>query len=82
MKTQIQAWPEGNGVDSSEEFAWELDIDDADSDYGALLTEWQTTRRKLALAQAPLAIGEVSQTGHLTGTDRNDVGTGDTSIVV
>ncbi|EMA72761.1 winged helix-turn-helix domain-containing protein [Halorubrum distributum] len=82
MKAQIQAWREEYGVDSPEEFARELDIDDADSDHGALLTEWQTTRRNLALAQATLAIGEVSQTGHLTGTDTDDDGNGDTSIVV
>ena len=44
MKAQIQAWREEHGVDSPEEFARELDIDDADSDHGALLTEWQTTR--------------------------------------
>lgn len=82
MKSQIQAWREEYGVDSPEEFARELDIGDADSDHGALLTEWQTTRRNLALAQATLAIGEVSQTGHLTGTDTDDDGNGDTSIVV
>ena len=82
MKARIQAWREEYGVDSPEEFARELDIGDADSDYGALLTEWQTTRRNLALAQATLAIGEVSQTGHLTGTDTDDDGNGDTSIVV
>jgi DNA-binding MarR family transcriptional regulator len=80
MKTQIQGWREEYGVDSPEEFARELDIDDADSDYGALLTEWQTTRRNLALAQAALAIGEASDSGHLTGTD--DDGNGDSSIVV
>lgn len=80
MKTQIQGWREEYGVDSPEEFARKLDIDDADSDHGALLTEWQTTRRNLALAQAALAIGEASDSGHLTGAD--DDGNGDSSIVV
>lgn len=82
MKTQIQEWRDEHGVDSPEELARELDIEDADSDYGALVREWQTTRRNLALAQATLAIGEASRTGHLTGTDADDDGNGDTSIVV
>ncbi|GAA0272190.1 winged helix-turn-helix domain-containing protein [Halobacterium noricense] len=82
MKGQIQEWREEYGVDSPEEFARELDVDDVDSDYGALLTEWQTTRRNLALAQATLAIGEASNTGHLTGTDTDDEGDSDASIVV
>ncbi len=82
MKAQIQEWREEYGVDSPEEFARELDIDDADSDHGALLTEWQTTRRNLALAQATLAIGEASHTGHLTGTDTDDDGNDGTSISV
>jgi DNA-binding transcriptional ArsR family regulator len=82
MKTQIQEWRDEHGVDSPEELARELDIEDADSDCGALLREWQTTRRNLALAQATLAIGEASRTGHLTGTDTDDDGNSDTSIVV
>ncbi|WP_256309121.1 winged helix-turn-helix domain-containing protein [Halobellus litoreus] len=82
MKAQIQEWREEYGVDSPEEFARERDVDDVDSDYGALLTEWQTTRRNLALAQATLAIGEASNTGHLTGTDTDDEGDSDPSIVV
>lgn len=82
MKAQIQEWREEYGVDSPEEFARELDIDDADSDHGALLTEWQTTRRNLALAQAALAIGEASHSGHLTGTDTDDDGSDGSSIVV
>jgi DNA-binding MarR family transcriptional regulator len=82
MKTQIQEWREEYGVDSPEEFARERDVDDVDSDYGALLTEWQTTRRNLALAQATLAIAEASNTGHLTGTDTDDEGDSDPSIVV
>ena len=60
MKTQIQEWREDYGVDSPEEFARELEIDDADTNHGALLRERQTTRRNLALAQAALAIGEAS----------------------
>lgn len=82
MKAKIQGWREEHGVESPEEFARELDVDDADSDQGALLTEWQTTRRNLALAQAALAIGEASRTGHLTGTDTDDDGNGGTSVVV
>ncbi len=82
MKAQIQEWREEYGVDSPEEFARELDIDDADSDHGALLIEWQTTRRNLALAQATLAIGEASHTGHLSGTDTDDDGNDGTSISI
>ncbi len=82
MKATIQSWREEYGVDSPEEFARELDVSDADSDYGALLTEWQTTRRNLALAQATLAIGEARRTGHLTGTDTDNDGDDGPSIVV
>ena len=82
MKAQIQEWREEYGVDSPEEFARERDVDDVDSDYGALLTEWQTTRRNLTLAQATLAIAEASRTGHLTGTDTDDDGHSDTSLIV
>jgi DNA-binding MarR family transcriptional regulator len=82
MKTQIQDWRAEYDVDSPEEFARELDIEDADSDRGALLREWQTTRRNLALAQATLAIAEASRTGHLTGTDTDDDPNSDTSLVV
>ncbi len=82
MKTQIQDWRDKYGVDSPEELARDLEIEDVDSDYGALLREWQTTRRNLALAQATLAIGEASRTGHLTGTDTNDDGHSDTSLTV
>lgn len=82
MKTKIREWREEHGVDSPEEFARELDVNDADGDQGALLTEWQTTRRNLALAQAALAIGEARRTGHLTGTDGDDDGDSGTSVVV
>ena len=82
MKTQIQNWRDEHGVDSPEEFARELAIEDVDSDYGALLREWQTTRRNLALAQATLAIAEASRTGHLTGTDTDDDSRSDTSLTV
>lgn len=82
MKTQLQAWRDEYGVDSPEEFARELDVTDADTDHGALLTEWQTTRRNLALAQAALAIGEASRSGHLTGTDSDGDGSDSTSAVV
>jgi DNA-binding MarR family transcriptional regulator len=81
MKAQIQAWREEYDVDSPEEFARELDIDDADSDNGALLTEWQTTRRNLALAEATLTIGKAIRTGHLTSTGTEDDGNSGTSVV-
>ena len=82
MKTEIREWREEYGVESPEEFARELDIDDADSDQGTILTTWQTTRRNLALAHAALAIGEASQSGHLTGADADDDGNGDTYVTV
>ena len=82
MKAKIQEWREEYDVDSPEEFARELDVNDADSDHGASLTEWQTTRRNLALAQAALAIGEASRSGHLTDTDSDNDGGSDTSVVV
>ena len=81
MKATIRKWRETYGVESPEEFARELDVTDADSEHGAVLTEWQTTRRNLALAQAALAIGEASRTGHLTDTDTDD-GNDDASLVV
>jgi len=82
MKAKIREWREEHGVDSPEEFARELDVNDADSDHGELLTKWQTTRRNLALAQATLAISEASRTGHLTGTGTDDDRNDDTSVVV
>lgn len=82
MKTQIQEWRSEYGVDSPEEFARTLDVADVDTDHGALLTEWQSTRRNLALAEAALAIGEASRSGHLTGTDSDEDTTGDTSAVI
>lgn len=81
MKATIQAWREEYDVESPEEFARELDVADADDEHGALLAEWQTTRRNLALAQAALAIGEATSTGHLRGTDTDDDGDGGTSAV-
>jgi DNA-binding MarR family transcriptional regulator len=82
MKAQIEEWRAEYGVDSPEEFARELDIGDADTDRGALLTEWQTTRRNLALAQAALAIGEAGRSGHLTGRDTDEDGSDSTSAAV
>lgn len=81
MKAQIREWRDEYGVETPEEFARELDVVDADTDHGAVLTEWQTTRRNLALAQAALAIGEASDSGHLVGTDLND-GESDSSVVI
>lgn len=80
MKATIREWREEYGVESPEALARELDVTDADSEHGALLTEWQTTRRNVALAQAALAIGEARRSGHLTGTDTDDSGNGDTSV--
>lgn len=82
MKSTIQEWREEYGVESPEEFARTLDVADADREHGTILAEWQTTRRNLALAQAALAIGEASRSGHLTGTDTDDDRNGDASVVV
>lgn len=82
MKATIQEWREQYGVESPEEFARELDVTDADSEHGAVLTEWQTTRRNLALAQTALAISDARRTGHLTDTDTDGDGNDDTSVVV
>lgn len=82
MKTQIQEWREEYNVDSPEGFARKLDVGDADTDHGALLREWQTTRRNLALAEATLAIAEASRGGHLTGTDTGEDGSDSASAVV
>lgn len=78
LKTRIREWREEYGVDSPEAFARELDVDDADGEHGSVLTEWQTTRRNLSLAQAAVAIAEASRSGHLTG----DGGDDDTSALV
>jgi DNA-binding transcriptional ArsR family regulator len=72
MKATIREWREEYGVDSPEEFARELDVADADSEHGSVLTEWQTTRRNLALAQAALAIADAQRAGHLAGRDGDD----------
>ena len=84
MKTQIQDWRSEYGVDSPEEFARELDVSDTDidTDHGTLLTEWQTTRRNLALAEAALAIGQAIRSGHLTGTGSEEDSSDDTSAGV
>lgn len=82
MKSKIRDWRDEYGVDSPEEFARELDVDDADNDDGAILTEWQTTRRNLELAQAALAIGEARRSGHLTGTDTDSDGDSSTFVGV
>lgn len=80
MKTTIRQWQEEYGVDSPEKLARELDIADADSEASAVLTEWQTTRRNLALAEATLAIAEAAQSGALTG-DRDDDGEDASALV-
>ncbi|QLH79929.1 winged helix-turn-helix transcriptional regulator [Halosimplex rubrum] len=82
MKATIREWREAYGVDSPEEFARELAVADADSERGSVLTEWQTTRRNLALAQAALAIADARRDGHLTGRDDEDGGQRDSSLPV
>ncbi len=74
MKQTISEWREGYGVESPEELAREIDVADADSETGSVLTEWQTTRRNLALAEAALAIGEASETTDLGGDSALGVG--------
>ncbi|MGQ4554911.1 DUF7342 family protein [Halobellus sp. GM3] len=81
MKSKVRSWREEYGVETPEEFARELGVADADTEHGDVLTEWQTTRRNLALAQAALAIGEASRTGRLLGGDR-DEGESGSSVVV
>jgi DNA-binding MarR family transcriptional regulator len=81
MKAELRSWREEHGVESPEAFARELDVGDADTELGAVLREWQTTRRNLALAEAALAIGEVSNVGHRSDVDGGD-GESDSSVVV
>ena len=83
MKATIREWRREYDVESPEEFARTLNIADADSEHAAVLTEWRTTRRNLALAEAALAIEEASRTGRLSGTDTDDEGpNSDASAVV
>ena len=82
MKSAIREWREEYGVDSPEEFARELAVADADDEHGAILTEWQTTRRNLALAQAALAIADAQRDGHLTGMGDGDGDERDSSLPV
>jgi DNA-binding transcriptional ArsR family regulator len=72
MKQTIREWREEYGVESPEEFAREIDVADADSGIGSVLTEWQTTRRNLALAEAALAVTEASETVDLGGDENGD----------
>lgn len=81
MKASIREWREEYGVESPEEFARELDVVDADAEHGAVLTEWQTTRRNLALAEAALAIGDATRSGHLVGTQPDDDPDGGSVVV-
>lgn len=62
MKAEIRSYEERYDVLSPEELARELDTDDADGWQD--LTDWKTTRRNLAIAQAALAYDEASH--HLT----------------
>lgn len=82
MKATIQEWREQYDVESPEEFARELNVEDADSEHGAILTEWQTTRRNLALAETALAISDARRSGHLTGTETDGDGNDDSSAIV
>lgn len=65
MKASIREWREEHGVESPEEFAREMDVEDADEESGVVVREWQTTRRNLALAEATLAIGQAVDDGRL-----------------
>lgn len=62
MKAEIRSYEEHYDVLSPEELARELDTDDADGWQD--LTDWKTTRRNLAIAQAALAYDEAIH--HLT----------------
>ncbi|WP_311172578.1 helix-turn-helix domain-containing protein [Halobellus ordinarius] len=81
MKAELRSWREEHGVESPEAFARELDVGDADTEHGAVLREWQTTRRNLALAEAALAIDDVSDVNHRSDVDGDD-GEPDSSAVV
>ncbi|WP_231554223.1 winged helix-turn-helix domain-containing protein [Halobellus rufus] len=81
MKAQIRSWREEYDVESPEAFARALGVDDADTETGQVLSEWQTTRRNLSLAQAALAIDEATQRGRLSGADSDD-SDADSSAVV
>jgi DNA-binding MarR family transcriptional regulator len=72
MKTTIRDWRETYGVESPEALARELDVTDADEDHAAVVREWQTTRRNLAIAEAALAVEEASGAGHFDDERRGD----------
>jgi predicted ArsR family transcriptional regulator len=59
LKAEIRGYEQTYDVLSPEELARELDPEDATG--WADLTEWQTTRKHLALAQAALACDEASR---------------------
>jgi DNA-binding transcriptional ArsR family regulator len=61
LKTQLRDWRVEYGVESPEALARELSVADADTEIGSVVTEWQTTRRNLALAEAALAIAETTR---------------------
>lgn len=69
MKASIATWREEHGVESPAELARELDAVDPDEEGGALVREWETTRRNLALAEVALAVEEASRGGWLFGPD-------------
>lgn len=62
MKAEVRGYEEEYDVLSPEELARDLDPEETDG--WEDLTDWQTTRKHLALAQAALAYDEASQ--HLT----------------
>lgn len=81
MKERIRSWREEYGVESPEEFARRVDTADIDTEQGRLLTEWQTTRRNLELAQAALAIGEATRGRHRSRADDDGDGNDPSAIV-
>ncbi|MCH7659323.1 MAG: transcriptional regulator [Euryarchaeota archaeon] len=75
LQAQVREYREEYGVDSPEELAIELGneaLSGSESDTPAdrtAVTEWQTTRRNLAFANAALSIGEA--TDHVAGNRPN-----------
>jgi DNA-binding transcriptional regulator GbsR (MarR family) len=58
MKSQLQNYREQHSVESPEEIA--LDIDDRDEPWH-VISEWESTRQNLALAQTALSYGQARE---------------------
>ncbi|MFC3958124.1 DUF7342 family protein [Halovivax cerinus] len=71
LRAQINEYRETYGVESPEELAVQLGretLDDTGADTrtdGSVVTEWQTTRRNVAFANAAISIAEATE--HITG---------------